>query len=163
TLLERCASDDPAARLPDPGAFVEALDGLRGRPTPLPVSVVPTRSGETLGVFAPGEAIDGVNVVVAELGRGSGSIVYCGLNEQLGSELALKLIVAPAETYDPAAEYKMLKSIESIHVPRAHWMGRAKLADGTSLPYLLLDLIDGERLSNVIERGPVDLDDAFKW
>lgn len=162
-LLERCASEDHAARPANPGAFLEALDGLRARravPAPAPAPVIPV---EARGVFEPGEVIDGVNVVVSELGRGGGSIVYRVQNETLGTELALKLIVVPAESYDPAAEYKMLKSIESVHVPRANWMGRLKQPDGSFLPYLLLDLIDGERLSSVIERGPVGLDDAFKW
>ncbi len=162
-LLERCVSDDPAMRPADPAAFLEALDALREPPTPVPAAVTPPTPTLAPGAFEAGDAIDGVNVVVAELGRGSGSIVYRVLNEPLGSELALKLIVSPADTYDPAAEYKMLKSVESIHVPRAHWMGRIKQPDGTSLPYLLLDLIAGDRLSTVIERGPVELDDAFKW
>lgn len=160
-LLERCASEAPAARPADPAAFLDALDGLQRRnAAPMPA---PAASAKALGVFEPSDVIDGVNIVVAELGRGSGSIVYRVQNEPLGSELALKLIVAPAESYDPAAEYKMLKSIESVHVPRAHWMGRLKQPDGSSLPYLLLDLIDGERLSTVIERGRISLDEAFKW
>ncbi|MEZ4361604.1 MAG: protein kinase [Kofleriaceae bacterium] len=162
-LLERCAADDPSARPTDPAVFLEALDVLHGRPTPVPSALATPTSLLAPSSYAPGETIDGVNVVVAELGRGSGSIVYRVLNEPLGSELALKLIVSPAETYEPAAEYKMLKSVESIHVPRAHWMGRIKQPDGTSTSYLLLDLIAGDRLSAVIERGPVELDDAFKW
>lgn len=159
-LLEQCASEDPSARLPDPAAFLDAMNRLRlsaSAPAPAaPAARLPW-------AFSPGDVIDGVNVVVAELGRGSGSIVYRVQNEPLGSELALKLIVSPVETYDPAAEYKMLKSIESVHVPRAHWMGRVTQPDGSSAPYLLLDLIDGERLSTVIERGAIDLQQTFGW
>ncbi len=162
-LLERSASDDPSARPADPGAFLDELDVLRAPRTSAADAIAPATSTLAPSAYAPGDAIDGVNVVVAELGRGSGSIVYRVLNEPLGSELALKLIVSPADTYDPAAEYKMLKSVESIHVPRAHWMGRIKQPDGSSLPYLLLDLIAGDRLSAVMERGPVELEDAFKW
>lgn len=156
TLLDRCLADKPSDRPADPAAFLRALDGDLP-PTPLPTPK-PVRTD-----FAPGDVIDGVNIVLSELGRGAGAVVYRVANEPLGAELALKLVLSLPDGYDAAAEYRLLRSVESAHVPRAHWLGRLARPDGTSAPYLLLDLVDGERLSTRLTHGPVPLDDAFAW
>jgi hypothetical protein len=86
--------------------------------------------------------------------------VYRVANEPLGRELALKLVVSPPDGYDPTAEYRLLRAVDSPHVPRAWWLGRLGPA---GVPYLLLDLVDGDRLSTIVARGPVPIDAALTW
>jgi serine/threonine protein kinase len=150
-LLGRCAADDPSARPQNPGAFLRELDALGAPPAPPP----PT---DRVG---PGDTLDGVNVVLGELGRGAGATVYRVANEPLGRELAMKLVTGAPDGYDATAEFRLLRSVESPHVPRVHWLGRLTRPGGGHSPYLLLDLVEGERLSDVIARGPLPVDRAL--
>ncbi len=150
-LLDRCAKEDPGDRPQDPAAFLRELDAIEAPPTPLP----PT---DRVG---PGDTLDGVNVVLGELGRGTGATVYRVANEPLGRELAMKLVTAAPDGYDATAEYRLLRSVDSPHVPRAHWLGRLTRPGGGYSPYLLLDLVEGERLSDMIARGPLPVNRAL--
>ncbi len=154
-LIDRCASDDPADRPENPSAFLRELDSLAvpAKPT-RPIA----RSNEAV---APGDTVDGVNVVLAELGRGTGAAVFRVANEPLGRELAMKLVTSAPEGYDAAAEYRLLRSVDSPHVPRAHWLGRLTCPGGGYAPYLLLDLVEGERLSELISRARLPVDRAL--
>jgi serine/threonine protein kinase len=150
-LLDRCAADDPGARPQDPASFLRELDAIEAPPSlPPPTDRV-----------GPGDTLDGVNVVLGELGRGAGATVYRVANEPLGRELAMKLVTGAPEGYDATAEYRLLRAVESPHVPRAHWLGRLTRPGGGHSPYLLLDLVEGERLSDMIARGPLPVDRAL--
>lgn len=161
-LLARCVAEKPVDRPADPGAFLRALDGDQP-PGPSPSPEPSPGPGPISSGFAPGDVIDGVNTVLSVLGRGAGAVVYRVANEPLGAELALKLVFSPTEGYDAAAEYRLLRSVESDHVPRAHWLGRLTRPDASPAPYLLLDLVDGERLSTRLAREPISIADALQW
>jgi serine/threonine protein kinase len=172
-LLDRCLAEDPADRPEDPAAFLRALDALAvpteaksfEAATPDAAAsdaapaepVAPRTESAPAGpaTFEPGDTLDGVNLVLGVLGRGRGATVYRVANEPLGRELALKLVTAPPEGYDPAAELRLLRAVDSPHVPRAHWLGRLTSPGGGTVPYLLLDLVEGERLSELLARGPL--------
>ena len=159
-LLQACLSDDPSGRPSDPAAFLAGLQ----LPAPVPSAPPPPPVvADGPPTFAPGDVIDGVNVVLGVLGWGSSGTVYRVTNEPLGAEVALKLVTSPPEGYDPAAEHALLRRLDSPHVPRVHWLGRLAGAGGRSWPYLLLDLVDGERLSDLVRRGPIPVDRALQW
>jgi len=157
-LLDHCLAEKPAERPADPAAFLRALDGKRPAAPPQPPEPVPTSFD-----FGPGDVIDGVNTVLAELGRGAGAVVYRVANEPLGAELALKLVLSPPDGYDAAAEFRLLRAVDNPHVPRAHWLGRLARPGGAPVQYLLLDLVDGERLSARLGREQVPIDQAIDW
>ena len=163
SLLDRCMRDEPSERPSDPAVFLAELDEGWRPPDADSKAASIHPAGEAAFELAVGEVVGGVNVVLAELGRGVGSIVYRVENEPLGAELALKLMVHPSEGYDARAEYSALRAVDSAHIPRAHWMGRIPRPDAPALPYLLLELVEGERLSDVLERGPIELEQASAW
>lgn len=164
-LLRRAARDDRDARPADPAAFLAELSSLLAPRdlTPAPTAGAPAGTLPSFD-FRPGDVIDGVNRVIDEIGRGSGAVVYRVENDALGEIYALKLVIAPPAGYDPAAEFRWLRSTASLHLPHAHWLGRLPLADGSLGPsYLLLDCIQGQSLRQQIERGPVPVDQALSW
>jgi serine/threonine protein kinase len=169
TLLSRCLSDDPSDRPQDPTELLQALDALTqpapvvapiAEPIPAPIAT-PTAPDAPPVDYLPGEIIDGVNTVLGLLGRGAGAVVYRVANEPLGAELALKLMLRPPLGYDPKAELQLLRAVTSPHIPRVHWLGRVAQPSGASAPYLLLDLVEGERLSERLRRGPLPIDEAL--
>lgn len=161
-IIERCTNDDPLERPEYPGVLTEEIERIRRATSRDESSRVPEEA-KGMESFSPGDVIDGVNTVLGEVGRGAGSVVYRVASEPLNAELALKLIVDPPRGYDAAAEYKLLRTVDSPHVPRAHWIGRIERPDGPSIPYLLLDLVEGKRLSTLIRSGPVEVEDAIRW
>ena len=98
--------------------------------------------------------------VTAALGAGGMGEVYRATDTKLGREVALKLL-PPAFASDPdrlarfEREAKVLASLN--HPAIGHLYG---LEDEGGQPFLVLELAEGEDLSERIARGRVPLDDA---
>ncbi|KIG19089.1 protein kinase [Enhygromyxa salina] len=171
-LLDLCLRDDPGERPDNPAAFLHELELAIRPPEPEPTpdpepeleaELEPAKALPTSGrpQLEPGDIIEGVNMVLSELGRSATSTVYRVDNEPLGEVFALKLVHAPAAGYDPMEEFRLLRKLDCPHVPRAHWCGRTSLGAGPDLSYLLLDYIEGPGLRQVIDDGPVEVETAL--
>lgn len=163
-VLERCLADDPAQRPSNPAELLGQWDAAQGEVVAKQTSR--DEAGDegakvSLREFEVGDVVDGVNTIVAVLGRGAGSVVYRVSNEPLGCDLALKLMVSPPDGYDPGAEFRLLKAVNSPRVPRPHWLGRLKRGTADTQSYLLLDLVEGKRLNEVLKDGPLEPERAL--
>ena len=109
--------------------------------------------------LSPGQRL-GPYAIVAPLGAGGMGEVYRATDTKLGREVAIKLL-PPAFSSDPdrlarfEREAKVLASIN--HPAIAHLYG---LEDEGGQPFLVLELAEGEDLSERIARGRVPLDEA---
>ena len=109
--------------------------------------------------LTPGHRL-GTYEVVSSLGAGGMGEVYRALDTKLDREVAVKLL-PPAFASDPdrlarfEREAKLLASLN--HPAIAHLYG---LEEANGQPFLVLELAEGEDLSERIARGRVPLDDA---
>ena len=109
--------------------------------------------------LSPGQRL-GPYAIVAPLGAGGMGEVYRATDTKLGREVAIKLL-PPAFASDPdrlarfEREAKVLASLN--HPAIAHLYG---LEDEGGQPFLVLELAEGEDLSERIARGRVPLDEA---
>ncbi|MFO7561499.1 MAG: protein kinase [Enhygromyxa sp.] len=163
-LIDRCLHDEPSERPDGPTAFLREFDAATvlaeppATPNPAPAA---TPSPASRPHLVSGDVIDGVNMILEEIGRSENSTVYRVDNEPLGEIFALKLVYAPPTGYDPMEEFRLLRNLDSVHIPRAHWCGRTSFKGGAELAYLLLDYVEGTGLRELIEGGPLELDRAL--
>lgn len=111
---------------------------------------------------APGQRL-GEYEVVRTMGEGATSVVY-EVRSARGVALAAK-VFRPTQgvSRDEAVvrfrrEAYVSAAVHSMHVPRVRGLGR--LQDGS--PYLVMDLLEGERLDRRIARGPLALSEAVE-
>jgi eukaryotic-like serine/threonine-protein kinase len=101
--------------------------------------------------------------VLRLLRRGGMGILYEAWDTKLDRTVALKVVAHPL---DPDAcrravlEAKAVTRVRSDHVVQVYDAGEAK-AYGS--PYLVMELLDGEDLQAVIQRGPVPSSTAVDW
>lgn len=162
-LLDRCSRAESGQRPTNPSAFLGEFEAALAPAKPVehapPVGPAAPFSGPP--ALEPGYVIDGVNTVLGEIGRSASSIVYRVNNDSFGQVFALKLIHDPPERYDAGEEFRLLRTLKSPHVPAAHYCGKTALAGRPLLPYLLLDLVEGPRLRELIDEGPLEIEHAL--
>lgn len=161
-LVERCLRSEPRERPADPGVFLRELDAVLAPATPPAALDQPIAVGmDGPPVLEPGHVIDGVNHVLGEIGRSASSIVFRVSNESFGQVFALKLIHSPPEHCDAGEEFRALRGLKSPHVPTAHYCGKTSIGERPLLSYLLLDLVEGRRLRELIDEGPLETEQAL--
>jgi pimeloyl-ACP methyl ester carboxylesterase len=93
--------------------------------------------------------------VTAHLGDGGTSVVYRAIDEELGREVALKLLHGRDTGADRRSrlgrEARALAALSHPNIVAIHDVGDH---DGT--PYLALELLEGETLRERLRRGPLD-------
>ena len=95
-----------------------------------------------------------------EVGRGGLGIVYLALDTQLGREVAIKrVLTGSGESLDELTqnlvkEAQTLSALNHPNIVTVHDVGRDD--DG---PYVVMEFLEGETLSDIIERGPLSLAD----
>jgi serine/threonine protein kinase len=100
--------------------------------------------------------------IVALLGAGGMGEVYRARDTQLGRDVALKLL-PDGFTHDPERlarfrrEAQVLAALNHPHIGAIHGLTEA---EGQQL--LVLELVDGQPLSEVIARGPMPVDEALR-
>jgi hypothetical protein len=99
--------------------------------------------------------------VLRVLGQGGMGVVYEVRDPQLDRILAMKLI-RDVRASDTAVERfwreaEVLGRIQHPNVVRVHQIGQAH--EGT---YLLMERVEGEPLSDVVERGPLEVNEAAR-
>lgn len=99
-----------------------------------------------------GELLKGRYRVGAILGEGAMGVVYRGVDEQLGTKVAIKTL-QPAAFHSPKAHERFQR--EAGLANKLHHPGIAQILDfGTEAetPYLVMELVEGVELAEVIEK-----------
>ncbi len=113
----------------------------------------------------PGAIVDAKYEVVRVLGAGGMGVVCEARHRTLGERVAIKVMLA-ATARSPEATARFLRearaafAVRNEHVARVLDAGTGPTGD----PYLVMELLDGQDLSRVVqERGPLSLADAVEY
>src|ERR1044071_602214 len=112
---------------------------------------MPLTVGTTLGSYE----------VVSPLGAGGMGEVYRARDAQLGRDVALKVLPA-SFTQDAERvarferEAQILASLNHPNIAAIYGLERAE-----SIPFLVLELVEGETLDQKIDRGAIPLDESL--
>jgi serine/threonine-protein kinase len=165
---ERAAAGPATIRaLPPPPQLAAAGKGTPS-PLPSPQTILgyapPVEPGPAEGVpedqLAPG-AIVGDYEIVELIGAGGMGSVYAARNPLIDRQVAIKVIAShlcrdPDVVQQFVIEARAANQIANRHVVDIHTLGT--LADGR--PYLVMELLRGETLTQRLSYGPLDVDDA---
>jgi|GEM_PF-2394362 len=87
--------------------------------------------------------------------------VYEGFDKQLQRKVAIKRLLSEDESgkdYDDLMrECQSLSALASANIVSLHDVGRDE--DG---PFMVLELLEGESLQKIIDKGPIELDDFYQ-
>jgi serine/threonine-protein kinase len=95
--------------------------------------------------------------LVERLGAGGMSVVWRGFDEVLGRQVAVK-VLPPSTSADPSfrrrlrAEAQAAARLSHQHITNVYDYGEATTVDGEPVPYVVMELIDGESLAAVLAR-----------
>ncbi|MGE0710716.1 MAG: WD40 repeat domain-containing serine/threonine protein kinase [Planctomycetota bacterium] len=171
-LVAACLAKDPAARPPDMAALARALAAATGLPVPAfadapapapeaaadPAEEPPPTIGRPLDARAPREL--GPYVLERLLGAGGMGAVYLGRHAVLGVRRALKVLeLSRGETQVERfrREVEHLARVRDPHVVAVHEGGHRE-----RWLWFAMDLIEGESLAELLERGPPPLPRALR-
>lgn len=107
-----------------------------------------------------GTAILARYVLMGPIGHGGMAVVYQAVDSHQGRVVALKML-APALAADPRARDKVRFEAMVTHqlrhpsVPRVYDVGEAPLPDGSTVPYLAMELLTGVVLAGRLAGGPL--------
>ncbi|MEV6344569.1 protein kinase [Actinoplanes sp. NPDC051851] len=95
--------------------------------------------------------------LVERLGAGGMSVVWRGFDEVLGRQVAVK-VLPPSTSADPSfrrrlrAEAQAAARLSHPHITNVYDYGEATTVDGEPVPYVVMELVDGESLAAVLAR-----------
>jgi hypothetical protein len=95
--------------------------------------------------------------LVERLGAGGMSVVWRGFDEVLGRQVAVK-VLPPSTSADPSfrrrlrAEAQAAARLSHPNITNVYDYGEATTADGEAVPYVVMELVDGESLAAVLGR-----------
>ncbi|GIE89163.1 serine/threonine protein kinase [Actinoplanes regularis] len=95
--------------------------------------------------------------LVERLGAGGMSVVWRGFDEVLGRQVAVK-VLPPSTSADPSfrrrlrAEAQAAARLSHPHITNVYDYGEATTIDGEPVPYVVMELVDGESLAAVLAR-----------
>ena len=96
--------------------------------------------------------------LVERLGAGGMSVVWRGFDEVLGRQVAVK-VLPPSTSADPSfrrrlrAEAQAAARLSHPHITNVYDYGEATTVDGEPVPYVVMELVDGESLAAVLARS----------
>jgi eukaryotic-like serine/threonine-protein kinase len=96
--------------------------------------------------------------LVERLGAGGMSVVWRGFDEVLGRQVAVK-VLPPSSSTDPSfrrrlrAEAQAAARLSHPHITNVYDYGEATTVDGEPVPYVVMELVDGESLAAVLARS----------
>jgi serine/threonine protein kinase len=106
-------------------------------------------------------------VLIGRIGQGGVSTVYSAVDARRGRKLAVK-VLAPTLADNPHAcedvrrEALITDRLRHPSVPRVFEYGEAPLPDGTVVPYVVLELLDGTPLLDRLAAGPLAWPEAVR-
>src|SRR5215813_4042332 len=110
--------------------------------------------------FAPGMALHGRFTLRARIGTGGMSEVWRADDHVLGRTVAVKTLAVPLAA-DPllrAATWREARAAAQLahpHITQVYDYGEADLPDGGVLPYLVMELVEGQSLADRLRSGPL--------
>jgi eukaryotic-like serine/threonine-protein kinase len=115
--------------------------------------------------LAVGTRIDDY-VIVSPLGAGGMGEVYRARDAKLGRDVALKLLPsALASDAERLARFdreaKLLASLNHPGIAHLYGFETATLENGTKVPVLVMELVEGEDLAARLKRGVIPVDEAL--
>lgn len=102
--------------------------------------------------------LDGRYLLIRQIGCGGMSVVWYALDEVLGRYVAVKVLSARLAT-DPQVPRRLLSEARAVaalshpHITAVHDFGVHQAADDQWTPYLVMELLDGELLSDALQYG----------
>jgi serine/threonine protein kinase len=112
-----------------------------------------------------GTAILGRYTLMGPIGHGGMAVVYQAADAQRGEPVALKML-APTLAADPRARDKVrleamiTDRLRHPCVPKVYDVGDAPLPDGSTVPYMAMELLTGVVLAGRLVGGPLPWRDA---
>jgi serine/threonine-protein kinase len=107
-----------------------------------------------------GLRLDGRYQLITQIGAGGMSVVWHALDGVLERHVAVKVLAASLAA-DPAFPRRLLTEARAVatlshpHITSVHDFGVHRSDNGQWTPYLVMELLDGELLSNTLRRGPL--------
>jgi serine/threonine protein kinase len=117
------------------------------------------RGGYTAAVLATDTVLGGRYLLGPMLGRGGVADVYRAEDRETGKPVAIK-VLRNATTTDLRRLEREARALELLDHPAIVRLRDEGEYDGS--PYLVLDLVEGEPLSHVIERNPLSDDEVAR-
>jgi len=168
-FLDEHTKDDPLLRreieslltaYESAGPFLSGA--LPGPPGELPVS--PPERPQTR--LAPGTSL-GAFTILEPLGAGGMGEVYRARDTRLDRQVAIKVLSSERDTAPGSRERfeREARAISRLSHPRictVHDIGVATIA-GSEVPYLVMELLDGETLAARIARGPLSIEQSIAY
>ncbi|HEX5596822.1 MAG TPA: serine/threonine-protein kinase [Micromonosporaceae bacterium] len=111
-------------------------------------------------MFAPGLRLADRYQLVARIGVGGMSEVWRATDELLSRPVAVKVLASPLAA-DPALragtrrEAQAAARLTHPHVTHVYDYGEVPVAGGTPVPYLVMELVDGQSLAQRLSQGPL--------
>jgi hypothetical protein len=117
-------------------------------------------SDTNFAALPPGTLLAGRYLVQEQLGEGASAAVYLACDEELGRQVALK-VLDPLRGTDPVGrsrferEYAVLSRLTHPHIARCH-----ALAQDGALDLLVMEFVEGETLADRLVSGRLQHDEA---
>jgi eukaryotic-like serine/threonine-protein kinase len=117
--------------------------------------------------FTPGMTLHGRFTLGERVGTGGMSEVWRADDHVLGRAVAVKALAVPLAA-DPllrAATWREARAAARLshpHVTQVYDYGEASLPDGTVVPYLVMELVEGESLADRLRSGPLPWTEAAR-
>jgi serine/threonine-protein kinase len=128
----------------------------------------PAASGHTVSVeLSPGLRLHDRYRLAEQIGAGGMSEVWRADDEVLGRSVAVKVLASPLAA-DPdlrAATQREARAAARLahpHVTQVYDYGEASLDGGATVPYLVMELVEGESLADRLARGPLPWQSATR-
>src|SRR3954467_3736972 len=112
----------------------------------------------------PGDMLFGKYRVERVLGAGGMGVVVAAMHVELGQRVAVKFLnPAVLETPEAVARFtreaRAAVKIKSDYVARVIDVGRLE----NSAPYMVMEYLEGEDLSETVKRGPLPIEDSVDY
>ena len=152
----RNAGSIPTAVFPDVSDFPETL--------PLPTGVVETIDHVSGAVKRKAAAVLHTQVgdyeILEELGRGGMGVVYKAHHRQLRRDVALKMILAGRHAGPDQLERFLIEARSVAQLQHPNIVQIFDIGEHDGLPYFSLEFVDGQSLSQHLNKQPLAVDEA---
>jgi hypothetical protein len=113
--------------------------------------------------LGPGDVLAGRYEIVRELGRGGFSIVYLATDRDLGTPVAIKLLVPPPASAQLARE-RLRREVQAVRgLAHANIVGVHDFLEEGTWSFVVMEYVDGPDLAvRVRDRGPLTPDDTAR-
>src|SRR5918999_4364706 len=117
--------------------------------------------------FAPGLLLHDRYAIVEQIGVGGMSEVWLAVDQVLDRPVAVKALTAAFDDEPDlfAATWREARATAKLthpHVTQVYDYGEQRLGDGTVVPYLVMELLDGRNLADRLTAGPLPWPEAVR-